>query len=249
MRTLAIGFLALAGAVYGQFRGGLAPQPYGSVSGFGSVLFPGLGHAPLPNGTAGLYGGFGSYVHPGGFYGGIRPVYPGNTVGNRRFDGRGRGNGYGGYGTAIVPYPVVTGGYYGYDPEVPPQQAAPPQTVVVQQPTPAAAPNITINQYFKSDGTPASDPSASNSGIETGQSAYQGYQPPQRRTAAEEKATIYLIAFKDQTIMPALGYWVEGDTLNYITRDGTHNTASMSLIDRKFSQQLNDERQIEFSLR
>ena len=68
------------------------------------------------------------------------------------------------------------------------------------------------------------------------------------RSADDDKATIYLIAFKDHTILPSLAYWVEGDTLNYITEQGTPNRASLSLIDRDFSKQLNRERHIEFSL-
>ncbi len=64
----------------------------------------------------------------------------------------------------------------------------------------------------------------------------------------EQQATIYLIAFKDHTIFPALAYWIDGDTLNYITQQGTHNRASLSLIDKAFSKQLNRERSVEFSL-
>ena len=70
------------------------------------------------------------------------------------------------------------------------------------------------------------------------------YGPPPR----EPEATIYLIAMQDHSIVAAIGYWVEGDTLNYITQDGNQNRVSMALVDRDFSKQLNDERHVEFKL-
>jgi hypothetical protein len=53
---------------------------------------------------------------------------------------------------------------------------------------------------------------------------------------------------KDHTIYPAIAYWVENDTLNYITPQGVRNRASLTAVDRDFSKQLNDERHIEFAL-
>jgi hypothetical protein len=217
--------LAVAGAAFAQRYGGgnvggLAPQPYGSVSGFGSVLFPGTGHPPLPSfglGGRGHYGG-------GGY---------GYGYGNRRYP-------------PVAAYPVFVGGYgYGYglmDDPPPVQQQQPPQTIVVQQPAPAQAapaPSVIINQYFKSDG-PAGTPEP--------QTAYRQPAATPVPAHSEDKPTIYLIAMKDHTIMPALGYWLEGDTLTYITSQGNKNSVSLTLVDRDFSKQLNDERHVEFSL-
>ena len=64
----------------------------------------------------------------------------------------------------------------------------------------------------------------------------------------DDQPTVFLIALKDHTIFPAVAYWVEGDTLNYITTQGSLNRASLELVDREFSKQLNDERHIEFRL-
>jgi hypothetical protein len=219
--------LAVAGAAFAQrYSGGLSPQPYGSVSGYGSVLFPGLGHPPLPS------TGYGGYYR-GGHYGG---------------GGYGHGNGYG-YGYRRYPpvamYPVFVGGYgYGYglmDDPPPAQQQQPPQTIVVQQPPPAQAaptPSVIINQYFKSDG-PAGPPE---------QQSAVAPMAPRAVSRSDDKPTIYLIAMKDHTIMPALGYWVEGDTLTYITSQGNKNSVSLTLVDKDFSKQLNDERHVEFNL-
>jgi hypothetical protein len=62
------------------------------------------------------------------------------------------------------------------------------------------------------------------------------------------KPTIYLIAFKDHRIMQALGYWIEGTMLHYVSVDYAFNHASISLIDSDVSQRLNHERGIEFTL-
>jgi hypothetical protein len=222
MKTLVpVLVILVAGAAFAQrYGGGPPPTTYGSVSGFGSVLYPGTGHPPVP------YSGAGSLFYPG----------------RDRLGGSGYGRGYRSTRGVVAAYPVFMGGYgYGYglaDPPAQVEQPQPPQTIVVQQPAAQApAPTITINQYFRSDGpagtttTTSGDPQAA-------------YRTPRQ----DDKPTIYLIAMKNHTIMPALGYWVEGDTLSYITSQGTKNSISLTLVDRDFSKQLNDERHVEFSL-
>jgi hypothetical protein len=65
---------------------------------------------------------------------------------------------------------------------------------------------------------------------------------------AGDQPTIYLLAMTDHSIIPAIAYWTDGDTLNYITTEGVQNRVSLSLIDREFSRQLNDSRHVEFKL-
>jgi hypothetical protein len=126
-------------------------------------------------------------------------------------------------GPVIVPYPVFYGGGY-YDYEAPPaQMAGYPQLGDQMQPSPV----VIINQYFRPD---TANPLAVSA-------APQDTQP-----------IMFLIAMKDHTIYPALAYWVEGDTLNYITTQGTKNSASLDAVDRPFSQQLNRERKVDFGL-
>ena len=67
-------------------------------------------------------------------------------------------------------------------------------------------------------------------------------------TQAHPNPVIFLIAMKDHTIYPAIAYWVENDTLNYITEQGVRNRVSLGLVDRDFSVQLNKERDIDFAL-
>jgi len=61
-------------------------------------------------------------------------------------------------------------------------------------------------------------------------------------------ADYYLIAFNDHTIRAALSYTVEGDQIRYTTREHEENTAPLSSVDRRFSQQINRDRRVEFKL-
>lgn len=148
-------------------------------------------------------------------------------------------------GAVIVPYPVFyTGGYYGYDPSVPLGSQSAPAYDSTQGGAYAGEPQspvVVINQGFVPD---TASPSLQNySG--TPLPGPDGYLPPPPR---EPQPTIYLIALTDHSIVAAIGYWVKGDTLNYITQDGNQNSVSMSLVDRDFSMQLNNERHVEFHL-
>ena len=69
-----------------------------------------------------------------------------------------------------------------------------------------------------------------------------------RRPPVSDQPTLYLIAFKDHTIVQALGYWMENGALHYVSVEHTLNQASLDLIDRELSQRLNDERSVEFKL-
>jgi hypothetical protein len=156
--------------------------------------------------------------------------------------------------TIIAPYPVFYGGYfygpytgydtapppaygYGYndpnnagDPNTPqnyaydPNQSGQPQVLVNRDYTPDSV-NPVIHNY---SGNPPTDPSAQGNG-----------DAPQ---------IFFLIAMKDHTIFSAAAYWVEDDTLNYITTQGVHNRVSLDLVDRDFSKLLNAQRQIDFAL-
>jgi hypothetical protein len=150
-----------------------------------------------------------------------------------------------------IPYPVFYGGGY-YDYEAP---AAPYSQDVSQVPAysngydqTTQPPVVIINQYFKPDtanpvlrdysnvplpGSPVPAADANNSG--------------QAQTAADQQV-MFLIALKDHTIFPAIAYWVDGDTLNYITLQGVKNSVSLGLVDRDFSKQINQDRKVEFGL-
>jgi len=188
----------------------------------------------------------GRAIRGGGFSGGV--IYPGagSALGSRT------GTRY--YvpppaphpvhaGTAIVPYPVYYGGYYyGYDPSLGYAQPAPGYSADPgYSSSPSQAPVVLMNPGYVPDSANPQIRDYSNSDLpEPG----PGYAPQR----GDPQATIYLIALTDHNILPAIAYWVDGDTLNYITQDGTQNRLSLALVDRDFSKKLNDDRGVEFRL-
>ena len=64
----------------------------------------------------------------------------------------------------------------------------------------------------------------------------------------DDQPTIFLIALTDHSVVACIAYWVDGDTLHWVSRDAKENRMSLSLVDRDFSKQLNDERHVEFKL-
>lgn len=65
---------------------------------------------------------------------------------------------------------------------------------------------------------------------------------------ADDQPTVFLIALTDHTVLASIAYWVDGDTLNWVSRDAKQNHISLSLVDRQFSKQLNEERHVPFTL-
>src|SRR6478672_3502025 len=105
-------------------------------------------------------------------------------------------------------------------------------------------PVVIINQYFRPDSANPVVRDYTNVPL-------REPDPPQgnndQATNAEQQV-MFLIAMKDHTIYPAIAYWVEGDTLNYITVQGVKNSVTLDLVDRDFSKQINKDRKVEFGL-
>jgi hypothetical protein len=64
----------------------------------------------------------------------------------------------------------------------------------------------------------------------------------------EYREPIYLIAFKDHRIQAAVAYWVDDNTLHYVTREHQERQVPLDSIDRAFSEQINRDRRVEFRL-
>jgi len=250
MRLIGVAILCFGSAamVFGQRQPGVS-QPYGSLGGYGNVLYPGTGHMPNANQTFPARLGATVAGHP---YGPGYYSYPANAPRAAHPAGHGR--------SAVVPYPVyIGGGYYGgYAPD---QYAVPPQQ---EQPMMDAygMPSVVINQNYVPDrASPVvrnygddQPPPDSSGGMKLYQSpptrAFGDQAPPgpTSRRQPDPQPTIYLLAFKDHNIVPALGYWMEGNTLHYVSVEHSMNQASFDLIDRELSQRLNEERGVEFKL-
>jgi hypothetical protein len=234
--VLAILFVSLVGTALGQNHG-----TYSSLGGFGSVLYPGTGHAPVtpPGGITGpRFNGRPSGAPQRGVIG--NPIPANHPQHNR---------------TVVVPYPVFYGGYSGYAPGYDPSAGYPPDQTAPTYSN--GTPSVVINQNYI---PPQANPQVQTYGMaETGpEPTMRMYQAPpshpyadvmdSSRRAASEQPTIYLIAFKDHSIVQALGYWMENGALHYVSAEHTLNQASLDLLDRDLSQRLNDERSVEFKL-
>ena len=66
--------------------------------------------------------------------------------------------------------------------------------------------------------------------------------------ATQAGSPIYLIAFKDQNIRAAAAYWVNGQTLHYVTLEHEERQVPLTSIDRDLSMRLNRERHVQFQL-
>jgi hypothetical protein len=127
----------------------------------------------------------------------------------------------------FVPSYDTSYGDYSAPPPLPPQQQPP----------------VVINQYFVTPGSSipgeAAPPPAPAAVTPASVNPGDPLTPP---------ATYYLIAYKDHNVYSALTYWLEGDTLHYVTTQNTHNQASLSLIDADQTAKLNAARSVPFSL-
>lgn len=233
MRRIGVVLISLAsvGLAFGQ-------QPaYWSLGGYGNVLYPGTGHAPGVAPPANYKGGYYPTAYAGhtGSYAGTRSGRQGHVR------------------TVVVPYPLyVGGGYYGgYAPD---QYATPPpQDDPTQYVNPNGPPSVIINPgYVPDHANPVVREYGPDMQAPPDQSGMTLYQSPSNPYAnvqqKDPQPTIYLLAFKDHNIIPALGYWMEGSTLHYVSVEHSMNQASLDLIDRDLSQRLNDERGVEFKL-
>jgi endonuclease YncB( thermonuclease family) len=66
--------------------------------------------------------------------------------------------------------------------------------------------------------------------------------------ATNSGPTLYLIAFRDHTIRAVVAYWVDGNTLHYVTADHESKQVLLDSVDRDMSRQINAERHVQFSL-
>ena len=183
----------------------------------------------------------GNVLHPGG----VPPQAPANApiarmggYGQNVGPNRGQGHTRGGPVRSVI-VPVFIGG------------VAEPAVAQATNPEGLPAPSVLVNPEFQA-------PRASNPVVQDYSNVgllesppleqRQSEPPPAALQQAERGATIHLIALNNGTIVAALGYWLDGDTLNYITRDGNRNRISIDLVDREFSVKLNAERNLEFKL-
>lgn len=217
-------------------KGRIPIRTYGSPFGFGNVVFPGTGTQP-------------PLISPFSFPSTFADRLGATVSGFPGFNGAPSDFGrFGRFEPAVIPYPfpVYGGGFDGGG-------GAPNVTIVMppQYPAQAGAP-VTINQNFLPEGSreviqeygPGAPESAPPQ--PSGLRMYQAPTPPVQ--APPEEPVMFLIALKDSSVYSAVAYWVEGESLHYITPQGKANQVSLALVDRNISQKLNEGRKVEFRL-
>jgi len=186
-------------------------------------------------------GSYGNILHPGVPSPGAlrapspRPnnfARPGNR-GHRSYAGN----------TVYVPYPIYGYGYgFGFDNFYPNGNTSPYAPEPPAPPEPPTA-TVIINQNFQTDTVRPQLRDYSNTPLpEPGTVKV----PPS--ALADDQPTIFLIALRDRTILPVIAYWVDGETLNYVTVKSAVNQVNLGEVDRNFSKQLNAERNVPFAL-
>jgi hypothetical protein len=149
---------------------------------------------------------------------------------------------------AVVSYPYADGSYYGYEP---------PQAQFINNYSPGnypatmgngaadQQPVVIVNQYFRPDQAPVPQTSSTTTTQATNVAQAAA---PSTTVANKPDQPYFLIAMKDTTIYAASAYWVENNTLNYVTLQGNENQVSLDLVDRDLSKRLNRDRSVAFGL-
>ena len=217
------------------FPGTGTPPP--GQSGFGNVLFPGTGSPPPGNIIDPTFAGR-LHATVSGYPPYLGVAYPGHGR-------RGHGAVAGGYPIA---YPVYVGSGYSYYPEL--ASPVPPVTVINE---PAPPPQIIIHQTFL--GQPGQTTVTETAGGTQESASVRVYTAPaavpeaaraEEEPVDEEETTVYYLAFRDHLIEPAVGYWVDGETLHYITTRNKHRAVPMDKLDRATTNRLNRNRGVLF---
>ena len=233
MRTLIL-IAATAVCTFAQTSAG-GPRSLNPV-GQGNILRPGIPMSgpprSRPNIAAAPYTGrtiYVPYAIP------IDPFYSGYY------------GGYG-YGTPYAPYGPYDPTLAGYPPGA--SYGAPYGASYGA--TPGQPPTVVINQNFQPDSVHPLVRDYSNTPLPQAGAAQT---PPAQDGAAQggtalrdDEPTIFLIAMKDHTIYPVIAYWVDRDTLNYVTVESAVKKVPLDQVDRDLSIQLNDQRNVEFRL-
>lgn len=119
-----------------------------------------------------------------------------------------------------------------------------PANPALYYPSPSDAqspPPVIVNQYFNTRrGTTQTQNGDTSTTTETNEAT------PGDPIGNPQK--YYLIAYKDHSVYSALAYWLESDTLHYVTTQNTHNQASLALIDLDQTTKLNADNSVPFSL-
>jgi hypothetical protein len=232
--AVSLAILISAGA-QAQHRAGAPPRAFSPPTiSVPSAISQQRAGAPVVPSVGALGGSFASVGMSRPLGGVAPPSFPSSGTPRRHTPGPRISLGYvgpiyyvpNGYDTAYQP-----SGYSTFDqPASPALYPPPPQESAPQQP-------IIINQYF---------------GSRTATTQTEGDTTTTAQTTPGDPIgapkNYYLIAYKNHNVYSVIAYWLEGDTLHYVTTGNTHNQASLALIDLDQTMKLNADNSVPFSL-
>jgi hypothetical protein len=222
----------------GGYHGGSPGHGYG---GGGFVRGPGSGGYVRGPGGGGFVWGGGynrGFGYRGGFYrynSFYRPYY-----GAGFYYGAGY---YPYYSSYVWPYWSYPSYYPYYSDYAYPTMSAGPAVTVVGTGSSTPAPSIIVNNAPPRQQTRSED---EDSGLRQPSSVQSesSRQPEPKATRSQ----IYLIAARNGVVWAALAYWVDGQTLHFVTVKGESKQLPLAQIDRELSEQFNRERNVPFRL-
>jgi hypothetical protein len=194
-------------------------------------------------------------------------AHPGIANSGPRVGPRGGGFGYGNRGrTVYVPYavgivdPFYGAGYVGgapYYPSYDPYYVGNGYAGTGYD-AGAPTPTVIINQDFQPDTVRpvvrdySNAPLPPSGTVQTPPNVQRLEQNPPAPAVGQglrdDQPTIFLIAMKDHTIYPVIAYWVDKDSLNYVTVESEVKRVPLAEVDRDLSLQLNAQRNLDFRL-
>ena len=217
IRLLAVMLVLFAGTAFGQHRGS-----YWSLGGFGNVLFPGTGHAP--------------------------PTPPGGINGPHFFTNGFKAQGHWGDAAAVQSTPeAIVVDRPGDDSEeqnaaqtVPAGEISPALPQVIDQELILGKSDLGANGDYQSgrQAHPDKPGACENS---TSEAAWRPHKP------CNGEPTVYILALKNGSTVQALGYWIQGSILYYVSSKYALNQISLVLVDEQRSQELNAEQGLDFT--
>lgn len=147
-------------------------------------------------------------------------------------------------GSYISPYWSYPSYYpYSYDYSSPAISAGPAVTVLSTGASNQTPSTVIVNNTTPREQTRSED---EDSGLRRPPpEASQSQRQPEPQAT---RSQIYLIAARNGIVWAALAYWVEGQTLNFVTVKGERKQMPLAQIDRDLSEQFNRERNVPFRL-
>jgi len=146
----------------------------------------------------------------------------------------------------VIVVPYAYGSYGAYDN---------PNVIVVDRDTQISAEHVvTVEPQKVAQARPPVEPKVVEVEPGKAESAKEGEESQvevlrgESRLDLQEQQTLYLVALRSGVIHTSREHWLEGDTLHFITRQGTRQTAALETVDLDFTRQLNAERGLSFVL-